>query len=106
MYSLCGNIRSDYSLKVRDVRVRLISCLPNSNRNSAREFIRVSYTLLADELPCPTSPRDVGRYLVLVICFKFDVFPILISLTHILTGFHVVLVHKVKDLNRTLESCT
>ena len=30
MYGLCGNIRSDYYLKVRDVRVRLISCLPNS----------------------------------------------------------------------------
>ena len=39
-------------------------------------------------------------------CFKSNVFLVLISLTYILTGFHVVLVQKVKDLNRTLESCT
>ena len=31
MYSLCGNIRSNYYLKARDLQVRLISCLPNSN---------------------------------------------------------------------------
>ena len=43
MYSLCGNIRSDYYLKTRDMRVRLISCLLDFNRNSAREFFRVSY---------------------------------------------------------------
>ena len=34
MYTLCSNIRITYYLKVRDVRVRLISCLPDSNRNS------------------------------------------------------------------------
>ena len=38
MYSLC-NIRPDYYFKARDVRVRLISCLPDSNRNSAGEFV-------------------------------------------------------------------
>ena len=42
MYSLCGNIKTDYYLKTRDMRVRLISCLPNSNRNSAGKFVRVS----------------------------------------------------------------
>ena len=42
MYSLCGNIRSNYYLKVRDVQVQLISCLPDSNKNSAREFVRVA----------------------------------------------------------------
>ena len=35
MYSLCGNDRSGYYLKVRDTRVWLISCLLDSNRNSA-----------------------------------------------------------------------
>ena len=35
MYNLCGNKRTNYYIKVRDMRVRLISCLPNSNRNSA-----------------------------------------------------------------------
>ena len=62
MYSLCGNIKSDYYLKTRDMRVRLISCLPDSNRNSAGEFVRVSGNWFAEELPCAFSPRDVGRY--------------------------------------------
>ena len=39
MYSLCGNKTSNYYLKTRDNRVRLISCLPYSNRNSAGEFV-------------------------------------------------------------------
>ena len=42
MYSLCRNIESDYYLKTRDNRVRFISCLPDSNRNSTGEFVRVS----------------------------------------------------------------
>ena len=42
MYSLYGNIESDYYLKSRDNKVRLISCLPDSNRNSIGEFVRVS----------------------------------------------------------------
>ena len=62
MYSLYGNIRSNYYLKVRDVWVQLISWLPNSNRNSAGEYVQVSGNWLADELTYPTSPRDVGQY--------------------------------------------
>ena len=42
MYNLYGNLKSNYYLKVRDVRVQLISCLPDSNRNSAGEYIRVN----------------------------------------------------------------
>ena len=42
MYSLYGNIESAYYLKTRDNKVRLISCLPDSNRNSIGEFVRVS----------------------------------------------------------------
>ena len=42
MYNLCGNLKSNYYLKVRDVRVQLISCLLDSNRNLAGEYIRVS----------------------------------------------------------------
>ena len=41
MYSLCGNKGTNYYLKVRDTRVRLISCLPDSNNNSAEEFVQV-----------------------------------------------------------------
>ena len=62
MYSLCSNIESDYYLKTRDNRVRLISCLPESNRNSAGEFVRVSGNWLAGELPCAFKPRNVGRF--------------------------------------------
>ena len=62
MYSLCSNIESDYHLKTRDNRVRLISCLPESNRNSAGEFVRVSGNWLAGELPCAFKPRNVGRF--------------------------------------------
>ena len=64
MYSLCDKITSDYYLKTRDMRVWLISCLPDLNRNSASEFVRVSSNWFDDELPYPFSPRDVGWYRV------------------------------------------
>ena len=41
MYSLYGKKKSNYYLKTRDTRVRLISCLPDSNGNSAEEYIRL-----------------------------------------------------------------
>ena len=56
MYNLCDNDRSRYYLKVRDTRVRLIVCLLDSNKNSAREFVRVSGNWHTNELTCPTSP--------------------------------------------------
>jgi len=62
MYNLCKSIRSNYYLKTRDMEVRLISCLPDSNRNSTGEFFRVSDNWLANELLCPFLPRDVGQY--------------------------------------------
>ena len=64
MYSLCGNIDSDYYLKTWDNRVWLISCLPESNRNSTVEFVQVNGNWLVEELPCTISPRDVGRSLI------------------------------------------
>ena len=39
MYILCGNKKTNYYLKARDVQVRLISCLPDSNRNSVGEYV-------------------------------------------------------------------
>ena len=62
MYSLCGNKASSYYLKTRDNRVRLISCLPDSNRNSAGEFVRVRGNWFAGDVPCPLSRREVGSY--------------------------------------------
>ena len=73
MYGLCGKITSNYYFKTRDTWVRLISCLPDSNRNSTGKFVRVSDKWFADELPYPFSPRDVGRYrtrLFVNLCFS------------------------------------
>ena len=60
MYSLCENKASNYYLKTKDNRVRLISCLPDSNRNSAGEFVRVRSNWYAGDVPCPLSRREVG----------------------------------------------
>ena len=62
MYSLCGNKKTNYYLKVKDIQVRLISCLLNSNKNSAEEYVRVSDNWFADELPYPLSLHEVGLY--------------------------------------------
>lgn len=62
MYSMCGNKRSRYYLKIRDTMVQLISCLTDSNRNSAGEYVKVPDDRLADKLTRPTSPWEIGRY--------------------------------------------
>ena len=62
MYRLCGNKATNYYLKARDNRVWLISCLPDSNRNSAGEFVRVRGNWFAEDVPCPLSRRKVGLY--------------------------------------------
>ena len=84
MYSLCGNIKSDYYLKTRDIRVQLISCLPDSNRNLVGEFVRVSNNWLTNELPCPLLLRDVGRYRVLLLVLYLIL--LLSLLTYVLTN--------------------
>ncbi|KAK9986657.1 hypothetical protein SO802_031608 [Lithocarpus litseifolius] len=58
MYSLCGNIKFDNYLNVGDVRVWLISCFLDFNRNSTGENVRVRDNWLAGDLT-----RDVGRQL-------------------------------------------
>ena len=70
MYSLCGNKKTNYYLKVRDMRVQLISYLLNSNRNSVGEFVRVHGNWFADEIPYPFSWNEVGSYQSLT-CFSF-----------------------------------
>ena len=66
MYNMHGNLRSGYYLKVWDTMVWLILCLLDYNRNSTREYIKVSGNWLADELTCPTSPWEIGWYLFCV----------------------------------------
>ena len=62
MYSLCGNKNTNYYLKVRNYRVWLISCLPDSNKILARDFVRVSGNWFANELPYPLLLCEVGSY--------------------------------------------
>ena len=63
LYSICGGLKTSYYLKIRDPIVRLISRLPDSNRNTAREFIKVSGNWIASELTCPTSPWQISQNL-------------------------------------------
>lgn len=62
MYSLCGNKNTNYYLKVRDKRVRLISCLLDSNRNFAGEYVQVRNNWFVGDIPPPLSRREVGSY--------------------------------------------
>ena len=98
MYSLCSNIKSDYYLKMRDMQVQIISCLLDSNRNLAGEFVWVNGNWLADDLPYPLSPHDVGWYLVL--SFFLDLILLLGFLMYILTSPFIDLLQKEKDSNR------
>ena len=61
-YSLCGKKKSNYYLKVRDIRVRLISCLSDSNRNFAEEYIRLCGNWFAGGIPPPLSQHEVGSF--------------------------------------------
>ena len=84
MYSLCGKKRSNYYLKVGDMRVRLISCRSNSNKNSAREYVRVHGKWFASDVPPLLSWREVGSFRSIV----YSPFPFIIVLfTRILTRF-------------------
>ena len=62
MYSLCGKKISNYYLKVRDMRVQLISCLLDSNRNYAGEYIQVRGKWFAGDVPPPPSQCEVGSF--------------------------------------------
>ena len=55
LYAIRGSLRNGYYLQIQITMVRLISCLPDSNRNSMGEFVRVSGNWLNGELTCPTS---------------------------------------------------
>ena len=82
MYSLCGKKRSNYYLKVRDMRVRLISCLPDSIRNSAEEYVRVRSKWFVGNVPPPLSRCEMGSFRSIV----YSLFPCIIVLfTQILT---------------------
>ena len=62
MYSLCGKKKSNYYLNVRDMRVQLISCLPDSNRNSAREYVQVHGNWFAGGILPSLSRHEVGLF--------------------------------------------
>ena len=56
MYSIRGSIKINPYLKIHNPMTRLISCLPDSNRNSMREFVKVRRNCLAGELICLIQP--------------------------------------------------
>ena len=62
MYSICDGLKTSNYLKIHDPTVRLISCLPDSNRNSTGEFVKVTGNWLVSELTRPMSHRQIGRY--------------------------------------------
>ena len=62
MYSIRGSLKHRYYLQTRNIMVRLISCLLDSNRNSKGEYVRVSRNWLYGEMTCPTFPRQIGQY--------------------------------------------
>ena len=105
MYSLCGNDRTGYYLKVKDTRVRLILCLPDSNRNSAGEFVRVSGNWHANKLTCSTSSRNVGRYRTHYLYFCY-ILRLIIIVDCTLINFYFAIMHTVKISCRTLTLYT
>lgn len=50
MYAIRRNFKYRYYLQTRNTMVKLIFCLPDSYRNSAGEFMKVSRNWLNDEL--------------------------------------------------------
>ena len=103
MYSLCGNIRTYYYLKNRDMRVWLISGQLDSNRNSVGELVRVSGNWFADELPYAFSPRDVGRYQAHLLNYILLIVLVIVLINCLLTNFCVILMQRVKGSSQTLE---
>ena len=62
LYAIRGSLKNGYYLQTQNTKVRLISCLLNSNRNSVGEFVKVSRNWLNGELTCLTSPCQIGQY--------------------------------------------
>ena len=73
MYSLCGNKRTNYYIKVRDVGTT--NFMPTRLQwNSTEEFVRVQGNWFAGEILCPFSRREVGSCRSLI-CFSiYDCF--------------------------------
>ena len=61
LYAIRGSLKLGYYLQTQNTMVRLISYLLDSNRNSAREYVRVSGNWLNGELTS-TSSRQISQY--------------------------------------------
>ena len=59
LYAIQGSLKNGYYLQTRNTMIKFISCLPDSNRNSAGEFVRMSRNWLNGELTYPTFPRQI-----------------------------------------------
>ena len=104
MYSLCGNIKSDYYLKVRDSQVRLYHASPIPTETRQKNSFGWAATGLL-----MSSPVHFHRAMLVCTEYLFFVLNLILSLillTYVLTNPIFDLLQKGKDLNRTLGSCT
>ena len=61
-YGLCPDQLPPNFYWVVNCVSRLISCMPDSNRNSTREFVQVRGNWCTEEIPCPLLRREMGSY--------------------------------------------
>lgn len=77
--------------------MRLISCLLDSNKNLAGEFVLVSGNWHVNELTCPTLPRNISRYRSCWICVYFVVLYHLFTITFTFIYVLITLVYSHAD---------
>ena len=83
MYSLCGNIKSDYYLKVRDSQVRLYHASPIPTETRQKNSFGWAATGLLMSSPVHFHCAMLVCTEYLFFCFKFDTFT---HFTHVCTN--------------------
>ena len=75
VYNLHHLTGQGYYLKSRYPKVRLIQCLPTSNKGLKEDFLIFSREW-HDGLPCPTEERAPGGGIVINLCIMAYIFPL------------------------------
>ena len=60
IYSCYSNLFSGYYIKIHRSRLRQISCLSDSNKNSKKEFLKVIGNWHTEEISCLASSNKIG----------------------------------------------
>lgn len=71
LYSCCGSPNNNYYLKVQDNRIRLVSYLPNSNKNSQGGIYKGEWELACQWAHLPDFSSK-GRLVTLGLIFSFS----------------------------------